>query len=167
MKETQLLFICLGNICRSPAAHGIMEEFVNRAGLSEKIHVDSAGIGNWHIGELPDNRMRAHAADRGYNLLHRARQFNPYADFDKSDLILVMDQENYADITRYAHKEQKRQKVQYLAKYLRHHPQYHMIPDPYYGGADHFELVLDLIEDACQGLLDTLISTQWQHLQNM
>ena len=91
MKETRILFICLGNICRSPAAHGIMEEFVKRAGLSETIHIDSAGIGSWHIGKLPDSRMRAHAADRGYDLLHKARLFNPHTDFDNFDLILVMD----------------------------------------------------------------------------
>jgi protein-tyrosine phosphatase len=160
MKETRILFICLGNICRSPAAHGIMEGFVKRAGLSETIHIDSAGIGSWHIGKLPDSRMRAHAADRGYDLLHKARLFNPHTDFDNFDLILVMDEENYTNIIHQAHNAQERQKVRYLAEYLCHHPQYRIIPDPYYGGADHFELVLDLIEDACHGLLDTLVSAQ-------
>ncbi len=160
MDKVKLLFVCLGNICRSPAAHGIMQDFVDQRGLSNRIYVDSAGVREWHIGDLPDQRMRSHAADRGYDLIHRARQFNPWTDFEKFDYILVMDDENYNDITSMAHNEEERKKVLYLAKFLRHHPGQDIIPDPYYGGRDHFEYVLDLIEDACQGLLDTLDKNQ-------
>lgn len=156
MDKIRLLFVCLGNICRSPAAHGIMQELVDREGLSGRIFIDSAGIGGWHIGELPDPRMRSHAADRRYALMHRGRQFDAQSDFDHFDMILVMDEENYADIKHMAHNDKEMQKVHYLAEYLCHHPQENTIPDPYYGGADHFEYVLDLIEDACAGLLETL-----------
>ncbi len=151
-----LLFICLGNICRSPAAHGIMQDMVDKAGLSDKIHIDSAGIGDWHVGELPDHRMRSHAAQRGYDLLHRARHFQGHRDIERFDLILVMDEENYADTTRHAHTSEERNKIHYLAEFLQNHPDTKIIPDPYYGGADHFEQVLDLIEDACHGLLEKL-----------
>lgn len=154
--KIKLLFVCLGNICRSPAAHGIMQEFVDREGLTDRIYVDSAGVAGWHIGELPDRRMRSHAADRGYALMHRGRQFDAKTDFSAFDLILVMDEENYSDITHQAHNETERLKVHYLAEYMQHHRGQHVIPDPYYGGADHFESVIDLIEDACQGVLNAI-----------
>ena len=156
--KVSLLFICLGNICRSPAAHGVMQEMVEKAGLSHKIRIDSAGIADWHVGELPDQRIRSHAAQRGYDLLHKARHFQGSKEFENFDLILVMDGENYAEVSRYARTEEEQNKIHYLAEFLRHYADVNVIPDPYCGGSEHFEYVLDLIEDACGELLKELQS---------
>ena len=153
--KKKILFVCLGNICRSPAAHGIMQQMVDEAGVGDRIYIDSAGMGGWHVGHLPDNRMRKHAAWRHYDLTHRARQFRA-DDFEKFDYIFVMDEENYYDVARMAPSEEAMQKVRYLAHCLRHHPEDHIIPDPYYGGDQGFEHVLDLLEDACEALLEEL-----------
>lgn len=90
-KPIRLLFVCLGNICRSPAAHAVMQYMVEEAGLTDCIEIDSCGVGNWHVGDLPDSRMRRHGAMRGYRIDHRARQFSR-KDFGRFDRILVMDQ---------------------------------------------------------------------------
>ena len=90
-KPKRLLFVCLGNICRSPAAHAVMEAMVAEAGLNDQIEVDSCGVGDWHVGQLPDSRMRRHGARRGYRVDHHARQFSA-ADFDRFDYIIVMDE---------------------------------------------------------------------------
>ena len=94
MTNINLLFICLGNICRSPAAHAVMEHLVEQKGLQDTIQIDSAGIGDWHKGQLPDKRMRSCAAERGFSLMHKARHFKGHEDIAKFDLILVMDDEN-------------------------------------------------------------------------
>lgn len=156
MKNIKLLFICLGNICRSPAAHAVMEHLVEQEGLQDTIQIDSAGIGDWHKGQLPDKRMRSCAAERGFNLMHKARHFKGHEDIAKFDLILVMDDENYRDVAFYAKSQEEKEKIHYLAGYLTHHPKYHIIPDPYYGTSADFHLVLDLIEDACRELLRQL-----------
>ncbi len=148
-----VLFICLGNICRSPAAEGIMKAIVEERGLSEEFFIDSAGIGNWHVGQLPDSRMRRAAAEHGYKLDSHARQFQK-SDFQRFDTIVVMDNENYRAITSMAAGEADKKKVVRMADYLRHHPQYTTIPDPYYGVEEDFHLVIELLEDALQGLLD-------------
>ena len=98
MDKTKILFICLGNICRSPAANAIMQKYVDDAGLTDKFYIDSAGIGPWHVGQLPDKRMRQHGARRGYRIDHIARQFDARHDFIDFDYIVVMDDENYHDI---------------------------------------------------------------------
>ena len=97
-KPKRLLFVCLGNICRSPAAHAVMEAMVAEAGLDDQIEVDSCGVGDWHVGQLPDSRMRRHGARRGYRVDHHARQFSA-ADFDRFDYIIVMDEGNYRAIS--------------------------------------------------------------------
>jgi len=97
----KLLFVCMGNICRSPAAHGVMQKQVNDVGLQDQVLIDSAGTGGWHVGSLPDNRMRKHASKRGYTLDHLARQVRS-SDFEEFDLILVMDQQNMREIGRFA-----------------------------------------------------------------
>ena len=97
-KPKRLLFVCLGNICRSPAAHAVMEAMVAEAGLNDQIEVDSCGVGDWHVGQLPDSRMRRHGARRGYRVDHHARQFSA-ADFDRFDYIIVMDEGNYRAIS--------------------------------------------------------------------
>jgi protein-tyrosine phosphatase len=156
--KTKLLFICLGNICRSPAAHAVMQKYVEDAGVEHLFEIDSAGIGPWHVGELPDRRMRQHGAKRGYDVSHIARQFDPNYDFARFDYIVVMDEENYANITRRAHNDEERQKVIRMADYITRHPGATTVPDPYYGGAEGFELALDLIEDGCEGLLKESLS---------
>lgn len=154
MKQ-KLLFICLGNICRSPAAHAVMQHLVNEAGLADKFEIDSAGLGSWHVGQLPDERMRRHGQRRGYKLDHRARVFSPREDFSHYDGIYVMDEENYRAVTSKANGPQEKDKVHRLAHYLTKH-RAPTVPDPYYGGPEDFEYALDLIEDACGELLRQL-----------
>ena len=153
--KIKLLFVCLGNICRSPAAEGVMKSVVEEAGVADEYKIDSAGIGDWHVGQLPDSRMRKQGAERGYRFDSRARQFK-VADFDLFDYILVMDHENYRTITSKAASENDKQKVKMLADYLRHHPEADFIPDPYYGETRDFDYAIDLIEDACHQLFDVL-----------
>lgn len=150
-----VLFICLGNICRSPAAEGIMKALVERRGLGEEFEIESAGIGHWHVGQLPDARMRKCGAEHGYRFDSRARQFQR-ADFKRFDTIVVMDQDNYRAVTSMASTEAERRKVARMADYLASHPGFTTVPDPYYGTYADFELVIELLEDACQGLLDAL-----------
>jgi protein-tyrosine phosphatase len=154
MKQ-RLLFICLGNICRSPAADGIMHHLVERRGLVDDFYIDSAGIGSWHVGQLPDYRMRRCGERHGYVFDHRARQFSA-ADFDRFDLIAVMDHENYHDVARQARSAADRRKIIRMSDYLRHHPGQQTVPDPYYGDERDFEFAVELLEDACEGLLDEL-----------
>lgn len=148
----KILFICLGNICRSPAAEGIFQKMVDEQGLSSQFLIDSAAIGPWHIGDLPDSRMRRCGVRHGYNFNSRARQFST-ADFDCFDLIIGMDHDNLRAIRAKSRDKDDEQKIRLLADYLRHHPTYATIPDPYYGGDKDFELVIELLEDACEGLL--------------
>uniref|UniRef100_A0AB33IWZ4 protein-tyrosine-phosphatase n=1 Tax=Prevotella sp. GTC17254 TaxID=3236794 RepID=A0AB33IWZ4_9BACT len=150
----KILFICLGNICRSPAADGVMKHLVKEAGREKEILIDSAGIGDWHIGQLPDARMRQTGANRGYLFDHHARQFQP-TDFSRFDHIYVMDNENYRIITQMARTDAERNKVERLADYLQEHRS-ETIPDPYYGTMADFDHALDLIEDACTHLLEEL-----------
>lgn len=149
----RLLFICLGNICRSPAAEGVMKAKVHAAKLDDMFYIDSAGIGDWHVGQLPDSRMRERGARRGYRLDSRARQIRQ-SDFADFDLLLVMDRENYRIITSKASDEESRQKVRMLTDYLQEHKNTDIVPDPYYGDLSDFDYALDLIEDACEGLLE-------------
>lgn len=155
-RTTKLLFICLGNICRSPAANAIMQKYVDEAGLSDKFEIDSAGIGPWHVGQLPDKRMREHGARRGYRIDHIARQFDATKDFDRFDYIVVMDEDNYRNITRQARNDDDRKKVIRMADYFIKWKVRTSVPDPYYGDGEDFELALDLIEDGCKGLLARL-----------
>ncbi|NDW18205.1 low molecular weight phosphotyrosine protein phosphatase [Dysgonomonas sp. 216] len=156
MDKYKILFVCLGNICRSPAAEGIMKEFVYKEKLQNKIEVDSAGTSGWHNGELPDKRMRAHGAKRGYNFNSLSRKFTQN-DFDKFDIILAMDDSNYGNIMRLSLDLESQGKVFRMVDFLQKLKHDH-IPDPYYSGAEGFELVLDLLEDACEGLLEHIKS---------
>lgn len=156
MDKTKILFICLGNICRSPAANAIMQHYVDEDGLTDSFFIDSAGIGPWHVGQLPDRRMRTHGQRRGYRIDHIARQFDKTRDFDFFDFIVVMDEDNYRNITLQARNDKERRKVIRMADYLTDHKGRDSVPDPYYGGDADFELALDLIEDGCRGMLDAL-----------
>ena len=153
--KKRILFICLGNICRSPAAEGVMRELVHHAGRDDEFEIDSAGIGGWHVGQLPDNRMRNHGAQRGYKFDSRARQFSKN-DFSHFDYIFVMDHDNFRAVSAMAPTPVDQVKVRMLTDYLQHHPNASVVPDPYYGGPEDFDYALDLIEDACQGLLNRL-----------
>lgn len=151
MKKYKILFVCLGNICRSPAAEGIMKEIVYKRGLHNDIEIDSAGTAGYHIGELPDSRMRQHGAKRGYNFNSHSRKFTEN-DFDRFDIILAMDDSNYANIMRLSPDLQSQEKVFRMVDFSQKLQSDH-IPDPYYSGSEGFELVLDLLEDACEGLM--------------
>jgi protein-tyrosine phosphatase len=143
----KLLFVCMGNICRSPAAEGVMLHKLNEAGLESKVSVDSAGTLNYHAGNLPDARMRQSASQRGLNLTHRARQITP-DDLRKFDLILVMDQENKHEVMHLNNAKEHAGKIKMFCEFCTEHS-HTEVPDPYYGGAQGFELVLDLLEDGC------------------
>lgn len=155
----KVLFICLGNICRSPIAEEVFRQKVKAAGREADFEcIDSAGMIDYHEGELPDGRMRQHAFNRGYRLTHRSRPMTT-ADFENFDLILAMDSDNISRLRSKANNNlQWMQKVQLLSDYLTKFPDFHSIPDPYYGSADDFRLVIDLCEDACERLLSTLPS---------
>jgi protein-tyrosine phosphatase len=155
-EKLRLLFVCLGNICRSPSAEGVMKKLVKESGLEHKIEIDSAGILSIHQGELPDPRMRKHASDRGYLLDSRSRPVK-IADFYNFDLIIGMDDQNIQDLKKLAPDLESSSKIHRMSEYLSTHV-YDHIPDPYYGGAEGFELVLDLLEDACSGLLEVISS---------
>jgi protein-tyrosine phosphatase len=146
-----LLFVCMGNICRSPAAHGVMQKMLLDAGLDKQARVDSAGTINLHAGKLPDARMRKAAQRRGYSLTHPARQVRR-SDLDDFDLVLVMDLENLANVERLADPRKHKGKVRLFCEFCTKHDETE-VPDPYYGGEEGFEFVLDLLEDGCAELL--------------
>lgn len=150
-RQTRLLFICLGNICRSTAAQTIMEKMVKDEGLDDNFVIDSCGLGNWHVGQLADRRMRDAAYRRGYRLTHHARQIET-GDFDRFDWLITMDDAVYRDVCRLAPTDEARQKVVGIDRYFLQYANRSDVPDPYYGGPADFTLAMDLIEDACKGL---------------
>jgi protein-tyrosine phosphatase len=161
-RPIRVLFVCLGNICRSPAAEGVFLHLLGREGIAEDFEVDSAGTGGWHVGKPADPRMRAAAARRGIHLPSRARQLEE-ADLERFDHILTMDADNLAAVRTLARRS-ARPGVPGAASNATITPLVHHcrrltseeVPDPYYGGEEGFERVLDLLEDACAGLLATL-----------
>ena len=150
----KLLFVCLGNICRSPAAENIMNNLIEQASLTEEFICDSAGTGGWHVGAPPDRRMRDAARERGLNFVGSARQFEAI-DLREFDLILAMDKDNYRNILALDPKADFTDKVQMMCDYCENHKDTE-VPDPYYGKADGFNYVIDLLFDACGGLLKSL-----------
>ena len=153
----KLLFVCLGNICRSPAAEGVFLHLLEARGLSNQFLVDSAGTGGWHVGNPADRRMRAAAERRGIHLPSRARQIE-LADFGNFDRILTMDDENLQAVRSLAGELGARSDLALVEPMTSHCRRFSdkEVPDPYYGGEQGFEHVLDLLEDACSGLLETL-----------
>ena len=146
-----VLFVCMGNICRSPTAHGVFRQKVINHGLADWVKVDSAGTHNYHADSPPDERAQSHAAKRGYDLSDlRARQIQD-ADFEDYDLILVMDLDNLSNVLDECPTEHQH-KVRRLTEFCLKH-EARVVPDPYYGGNNGFEAVLDLVEDACEGLI--------------
>tara|TARA_B100000446_G_scaffold122440_2_gene114420 strand:+ start:3659 stop:4132 length:474 start_codon:yes stop_codon:yes gene_type:complete len=152
--SVSVLFVCLGNICRSPTAEVVFRQYVRDAGLEEQIRIDSAGTGDWHIGRAPDPRTQEAAAHRGYDMSSlRARQVSP-ADFYAFDVVLAMDNANLADLEAMRSSDASG----ILARFLDYATDSaeREVPDPYYGGNDGFDQVLDLVEDGARGLLVSL-----------
>lgn len=156
-KPVRILFVCLGNICRSPAAQGVMQKIVDENDASDRFLLDSAGTYGGHAGELPDKRMRVHATRRGYTLAHHSRKITQ-SDFNDFDIIVAMDDRNYHDLRHLAPTIDDEKKIVRMTDFCRLHPYYDSVPDPYYEGAEGFELVLDLLEDACLGLYQEIIT---------
>lgn len=151
--KTRVLFVCMGNICRSPAAEGVFRALIERAGRADRWEIASAGTIGMHAGELPDARMRAAAARRGYDLRSRARRIDR-ADFLRFDLILTMDEDNRRNVLALAGDEAERARVHRFVDFCRKQAGVDAVPDPYYGGEVGFERVLDLLEDGCSTLLE-------------
>lgn len=164
-QPVRVLFVCLGNICRSPTAEAVFSHKAGQAGWSGLLAADSAGTAAWHVGKAPDSRTQQHARQRGYDLSGlRARQISA-ADFETFDHILAMDADNLAELRQLqtqAAATLGRAPRASLGLLLDHHPETagQAVPDPYYGGADGFEQVLDLVETACDGLLRQLLKSQ-------
>ena len=153
MNKKKILFVCLGNICRSPSAEAVFKAVVEKEGVGKNFEIDSAGTGGWHVGRPADKRMQSHASKRGYNLTSIARQFNPDSDFEYFDMIIAMDDENVLALQSLARDENDLKKIHKMTDFSKEWS-YQEVPDPYYGGEEGFELVLDLLEDATKGLLE-------------
>ena len=154
----KLLFVCLGNICRSPSAENIMNQLIDRENLSDKIVCDSAGTSGYHIGAAPDRRMNAAAQKRGLELQGESRKLKP-GDLQKFDLILAMDRANYEDILYLDREGKYEEKVRLMCEFATVKTDKE-VPDPYYGGAAGFDYVIDLLYDACAGLLDYVVNSE-------
>ncbi|TNF41708.1 MAG: low molecular weight phosphotyrosine protein phosphatase [Bacteroidetes bacterium] len=155
MKKKKILFVCTGNICRSPGAEAIFKQMAKNKKLDKEFEIDSAGTSAYHVGEPADKRMRIHAKKRGYSLNSISRKFNPNFDFEHFDLIIAMDNEHILSLKRRARNEDDLRKIHKMTDF-RKVWNYDEVPDPYYGGEEGFELVLDLLEDSCEGLLEKL-----------
>ena len=158
MSKTKILFVCLGNICRSACAEAVMKQVVAERGLEAEFEIDSAGLISYHSGEKADPRMRHHAAKRGINITSIARTITT-ADFSHFDYIIGMDDDNIRRLLDIAPDEQSRLKISKMSDYCRTY-RANSVPDPYYGGPKDFELVLDLLDDACNGLIDNLMHAE-------
>ncbi|MBO7570489.1 MAG: low molecular weight phosphotyrosine protein phosphatase [Bacteroidaceae bacterium] len=152
----RILFICLGNICRSPMAEAIMLKLVKEKGLNKEYEIDSAGLISYHEGEGADPRMKYHAKKHGYLLTHISRPVRE-VDFEVFDLIVSMDDSNWDRLHRLAPTVEAETKIVRMTDYCRTHVIDH-VPDPYYGGDQGFENVIEILEDACEGLLEELES---------
>lgn len=154
MKSFKILFVCLGNICRSPSAEAVFRSYIEEKGAAKDFVVDSAGTSAYHQGEPADQRMQKHAVKREYDLTSISRQFIS-SDFDNFDLIVAMDDSNYYDLKELASTREEEKKIVKMTDFSRRFD-YDHIPDPYFGGSEGFELVLDLLEDAAEGLYKEL-----------
>ena len=153
----KILFVCLGNICRSPTAEGVMNKLLEEKSLSHKIECDSAGTSSVHSGELPDSRSIKHALKRGVSMNSRSRPFDKSIDFDKFDLILVMDKNNLRSIKNQDLNNIYSEKIRLMTEFCSS-MKVEEVPDPYFSGDEGFEVVLDILEDASEGLLKHLLN---------
>lgn len=154
-QKKRILFVCLGNIVRSPLAENMFRHLVTQEGRGDAFEMASAGTGGWHVGQSPDSRMRQVAAHRGLVYDGSAQQFSP-RDFDRYDWIIVMDRENQADVLAQAQSQAHREKVHLMREFDPQAGRQMDVPDPYYGGLRGFEEVYDIIERACEGLLEVV-----------
>ncbi len=148
----RICFVCLGNICRSPTAEGVMQALVDRDKVGDRITLDSAGTGDWHVGEPPDARASAAAKQHGYRLTGQAQTFTK-KHFDKYDYVIAMDQSNRDDLLELAPSSEAKAKVHLLRDFDPLSGKGAEVPDPYFGGEDGFERVLDICTAGCEGLL--------------
>lgn len=153
MNKKRILFVCLGNICRSPAAEAVMNKLIEVKNMQNLIQVNSAGTIDYHVGEPADPRMIVHAEKRGYELKSIARQFDSNMDFDNFDYIVTMDNEITEDIKALDFYEMYQDKIHTMVSFSTKFD-IAEVPDPYYGGKEGFELVLDILEDSASGLLE-------------
>lgn len=149
----RICFVCLGNICRSPTAEGVFKKVATDRGMDDRIEVDSAGTGDWHAGEEADPRARRAAESRGVTLESRARQFKT-KDFDAFDFVIAMDRSNKANLEKLARSAEHRQKIYLFRDFDEQAGADSEVPDPYYGGEQGFEEILDMCERASIGLLE-------------
>ena len=156
-KIAEISFVCLGNICRSPLAQGVFQDLVNREKLDQNIFISSAGTGNWHIGNLPDERMRQTAQSKGIKLESRAQQFQS-KDFNRFNLILAMDQSNLIRLSEIAPSSLPSDKLMLFRSFDPESTDDQDVPDPYYGGAKGFEEVYSMVKRTCPPLLDYIKS---------
>ena len=155
MVKKNILFVCLGNICRSPSAEAVMTNLLQASNLGDSVMVDSAGTIDYHEGEPADARMKVYAEKRGYKLTSIARKFNPENDFQKFDYIVTMDDNNFEDIKALDLDYKFTKKIYRMVEFSKNYAVTE-IPDPYYGGREGFENVLDILEDAAAGLMEKL-----------
>ena len=156
-KIAEISFVCLGNICRSPLAQGVFQDLVNREKLDQKIFISSAGTGNWHIGNLPDERMRQTAQSKGIKLESRAQQFQS-KDFNRFNLILAMDHSNLTRLSEIAPSTLPPDKLMLFRYFDPESNEDQDVPDPYYGGTKGFEEVYSMVKRTCPPLLDYIKS---------
>jgi len=153
MQVTKIMFVCMGNICRSPTAHAVMQHYVNSQGLSQQFLIESSGTHAYHVGEPADRRSQQVAKQRGIDMSDLRAQKISITDYDHFDWILAMDEENLKLIEYYA-PDSYTAKCRLFMDFASKHPEQKVVPDPYYGGEQGFEKVFDMVEDACQGLLN-------------
>lgn len=153
--KIRVCFVCTGNICRSPTAEGVFKKLVADAGLSRTFHIESFGIGSWHVGERPDPRTLRAAEARGYPLESRAQQWKP-RDFDRFDYVVAMDGTHVAALVRLATSDAMKAKVSLARDHVPEGPRAADVPDPYYGEPEGFDEVLDIVVEACTALLEKI-----------
>ena len=158
MADHRLLFVCLGNICRSPMAEGVFRRVIEEEGVSHLFEIDSAGLGDWHVGQAPDERARAASLSRGIDISGQCARQVEGSDFQRFDLLLVMDRSNFAELRRRAPRE-AHGKIKLFLDYAPHLGTKD-VPDPFFGGDEGFDDALDLIEEAAHGLLASLVDEE-------
>ena len=157
--KIKLLFVCVGNICRSPSAEGVFQKLLDDADLNHQFIIDSAGTHAYHVGQPPDSRSQQAAAARGVEIGHQLARQVTVADLDNFDLLLAMDKQNYHAMQELAVSDLQRQRIRLMMEFATQLPEQE-VPDPYYGQGQGFERVLNLLEQAADGLLQTLLANQ-------